>query len=99
MFLEDLDTVDGRDLMTPDTTKWIRISYDVMRAGISPCVRDGPAYKTKWNQLIPDYKSIADYLSRMERNVPDYWELFASERQSEGLPRHFSEEFYRAIND
>ena len=99
MFLEDLDTVDGRDLMTPETTKWIRISHDVMRAGISPCVRDGPVCKTKWNQLIPDYKRIADYLSRTGRNVPDYWELSASEQQSEGLPRHFSEEFYRAIND
>ena len=85
--------------MTPETTKWIHISHDVMRAGISPCVRDGPACKTKWNQLIPDYKRIADYLSRTGRNVPDYWELSASERQSEGLPRHFSEEFYCAIND
>ena len=80
MFLEDLDTIDGRDLMTPDNTKWIRISHDVMRAGISPCVRDGPACKTKWNQLILDYKRIVDYLNRTGRNVPDYWELSASER-------------------
>ena len=79
MFLEDLDTVDGRDLMTPETTKWICISHDVMRAGISPCVRGGPACKTKWNQLIPDYKRIVDYLSRTGRNVPDYWELSAGE--------------------
>ena len=99
MFLEDLDTIDGRDLMTLDNTKWIRISHDVMCAGISPCVRDGLACKTKWNQLIPDYKRIADYFSRTGRNVPDYWELSGSEWKSEGLPRHFSEEFYRAIND
>jgi hypothetical protein len=25
-FLEDLDTIDGRDLMNPDATKWNRIS-------------------------------------------------------------------------
>lgn len=33
MFLEELDTVDGRDLMTPDTTKWLRVSQHVMRGG------------------------------------------------------------------
>ena len=49
MFLEELDPIDGRDLMTPDNTKWTRISQEVMRAGCSPCVRDGPACKTKWN--------------------------------------------------
>lgn len=64
MFLEELDVVDGRDLMTPETTKWIRISQEVMHAGFSPCLRDGPACKTKWNQILPEYKHIADYLGR-----------------------------------
>ena len=72
MFLEEQDTIDGRDLMTSDNTKWTRISQEVMCAGCSPCVRDGPACKTKWNQLIPDYKRIADYLNKTGRNVPDY---------------------------
>jgi hypothetical protein len=56
LFLEELDVVDGRDLMNPEASKWIRVSQHVMRAGHSPCMRDGPACKAKWNQLIPDYK-------------------------------------------
>lgn len=99
MYLEELDTIDGRDLMTPDNTKWMRISHDIMRVGFSPCLRDGPACKAKWNQLIPDYKRIADYLSRTGRNVPDYWELTAAERKAEGLPRMFAQEFYDAIHE
>ncbi|KAG0594510.1 hypothetical protein M758_UG083900 [Ceratodon purpureus] len=99
MYLEELHTVDGRDLMTADTTKWMRISQDMMRAGFSPCLRDGPACKAKWNQLIPDYKRIADYLSRTGRNIPDYWELSSAERKAEGLPRMFAKEFYDAIHE
>lgn len=99
MYLEELDTVDGRDLMTPDNTKWIRISHDIMRAGFSPVLRDGPACKAKWNQLIPDYKKIADYLGRTGRNIPDYWDLSSAERKAEGLPRMFAAEFYDAIHE
>jgi hypothetical protein len=58
--------------MNPDATKWIRVSDHVMRAGFSPCLREGSACKTKWNQLIPDYKRIADYHSRTGQNVVDY---------------------------
>ena len=99
MFLEDLDTVDGRDLMTPDHSKWMRISQEVMRAGLSPCVRDGPACKTKWNQILPDYKRIVDYFTKTRTNVPDYWELSASDQKNEGLPKQFPEEFFRAIHE
>ena len=99
MFLEEVDTIDGRDLMTPENTKWILISNQVMRAGLSPCVRDGPACKSKWNQLLPDYKRIADYLSRTGRNVPDYWDLSSTERRSEGLPTVFAQEFFAAIHE
>ena len=99
MFLEDLDTVHGRDLMTPNHSKWMRISQEVMRAGLSPCVRDSPACKTKWNQILPDYKRIADYFTRTGTNVPDYWEMSASDRKSEGLPKQFLEEFFRAIHE
>ena len=98
MFLEDLDTVDGRDLMTPDHSKWMHISQEVMPAGLSPCVRDGPACKTKWNQILPDYKRIADYFTRTGTNVPDYWEMSASDRKSEGLPKQFPEEFFCTIH-
>ena len=47
MYLEELDTVDGRDLMTPDTSKWQRVSTQIMRLGISPCPHDGPALQDK----------------------------------------------------
>ena len=66
---------------------------------ISPCPRDGPACKIKWNHLIPDYKKIPDYLSRTGRNSRDYWELSASERKTNGLPRLFAQDVYNAIHE
>jgi hypothetical protein len=36
MFLEELDSVDGRDLMNPDSSKWLRVSQHVMRADSRP---------------------------------------------------------------
>lgn len=99
MFLEDLDTVDARDLMTPENSKWMRISQEVMHAGLSSCIHDGPACKTKWNQVIPDYKRTADYHNRTGRSVPKYWELSLDDRKSEGLPKQFPEEFFCAIHE
>ena len=40
MFLEEIDTVDGCDLMTPESTKWQRVSAEVMRCGFTPCERE-----------------------------------------------------------
>ena len=54
--------------MNPDTNKWICVSQHVVRAGFLPCLHDGPTCKTKWNQLIPDYKHIVDYLARIRQN-------------------------------
>lgn len=99
MFLEELDTVDGRDLMTPESSKWHRISMYVMQSGFSPCMRDGPACKTKWNQMIPDYKKVADYLSRTGRNSMDYWEMNSTERKAESLPRLFAQDVFEAIHE
>ena len=99
MFLEDLDTVDRRDLMTPENTKWAKILQEVMHSGVTQCLRDGPAYKTKWNQLIPNYKRIADYFSRTGTNVPDYWELSTEERKTEGLPKEFGENIFAALHE
>ena len=73
MYLQELDTIDGRDLMTSETSKWIRISHYVNAAGYSPIVRDDLVCKAKWNQLVSNYKRIADYLSRTGRNAFDYW--------------------------
>ena len=72
MYLEEIDIVDARDLMNPDATKWFRVSQEVMKADFSPCVRDAIACKTKWNQIIPDYKRIANFFARTGRNGEDY---------------------------
>lgn len=57
---EELDTVDARDLMDLDITKWIRISETIMVAGYFPCLHDHAMYKSKWHILIPDYRMITD---------------------------------------
>ena len=85
--------------MTPDTSKWHRVADQIMRLGISPCPRDGLVCKTKWNQLIPDHKKFAAYLSRTGTNSADYWELNLSERKSEGLPCLFVQDVYYAIHE
>jgi hypothetical protein len=98
-FLEELDALDGQDLMNPEASKWMRVSQHVMRAGHSPCMRDGPACKAKWNLLLPDYKRIADFHARTGRNGMDYWELYTLEHTSEGLPKTFSRELYDQIHE
>jgi hypothetical protein len=70
-----------------------------MRACHSPCMRDGPTCKGKWNQLIPDYKRIADFHARTGRNAVEYWELSSSEHSAEGLPKTFSQELYDQIHE
>ena len=99
MHFEEKDVVDARDLMGPDSTKWLRISQEVMRAGFSPCLRDGPACKTKWNQILPEYKKISDYFGRTGRNVPNYWNLSAAECKDEGLPKQFLHDIFVAIDE
>jgi hypothetical protein len=76
--------------MNPDTSKWIRVSQHVMRAGFLPCLCDGPTCKTKWNQQISGYKCVRDYLAHIGQAGPDYWEQSSAERKAEGLPRSFS---------
>ena len=99
MYLEEIDTVDARDLMNPDATKWFRVSQEVMKAGFSPCVRDAVACKTKWNQIIPDYKRIADFFARTGRNGKDYWNMTTANRKTKGLPRSFPRNIFDNIHD
>lgn len=98
LFVHELETVDGRQLMTPDAGKWQRISADVMKEGHSPCHRDGPACKSKWNQLIPDYKKIADFLARTGNNEATYWSLSLAEKTAEGLPRFYPQDVFFQIH-
>ena len=46
-FLEELDAIDGRDLMDSEVTKWNRISDKIMASGFSTHFRDGMACKGK----------------------------------------------------
>jgi hypothetical protein len=46
-YMQELDTIDERDLMIPKTSKWLRISHCVTSASYSPILCDGPACKTK----------------------------------------------------
>jgi hypothetical protein len=70
-----------------------------MHSRFSPCLQDGPACKTKWNQLIPYCKRIADYLARIGRNGADYWDQSSAKRKAEGLPRSFLQDIFDAIHD
>ena len=99
MFIEELETADPCDLMNPDCTKWQRVSKEVMKYGFSLCPRDGAACKTKWNQIVPEYKRIADFFARTSRNGANYWELTATERKSEGLPRSFAQDTFYSIHE
>jgi hypothetical protein len=98
-YFDELETVDARDLMDPDVTKWSRISDKVMARGHSPCVRDHAMCKSKWHLLIPDYRRIADYHARTGTNTELYWSQTTREHVEEGLPKSFSPEVYCRIHE
>ena len=98
-FLEELDAVDGRDLMHSEATKWTQISEKVMAAGFSSHFRDGTACKGKWHLILPDYRKIADYHARTGINSEDYWMLTNDEYVAEKLPKSFSKEIYSRIHE
>lgn len=91
--------VDKRHLMVPDSSKWLRISHEVMHESRSANHRDGAACKSKWNQLLPDYKRIADYFNRSGTNDFAYWNMSCSQKKSEGLPQCFPEEVFMSIHE
>jgi hypothetical protein len=98
-YMDELDTVDARDLMDPDVTKWKWISDVVMSAGHSPCIRDHAMCKSKWHLLIPDYCRIGDYHARTWINREVYWMQSNREHVQEGLPRAFPQEIYDCIDE
>jgi len=85
--------------MEPDVTKWMKAAEYVNRAGFSPCIRDGNACKSKWNQILPDYKRILDYHYCSGRNTRDFWDLTSDQWKEEGLPKQFNQEFYMVIHE
>ena len=58
--------------MKTDSRKWSAIAATVMATDHSTFVRDGDAYKAKWNQLILEYKRIAHYFRRKGMEVTTY---------------------------
>ena len=62
-------------------------------------VRDGDACKSKWNQLILEYKRIANYFRRSGIEVTTYWTLQQEWRKSQGLPRTFLHEVFFQIHE
>ena len=98
-FLEELDAIDGRDLMDSEVTKWSRISDKIMSSGFSTHYRDGMACKGKWHLLLPDYRRVADYHARTGINDEDYWLLTPNELTAEKLPKAFSKEIYVRIHE
>jgi hypothetical protein len=90
---------DGHDLITIDVNRWLCVSSLVMDVGFSPCMRDGSSCKTKWHQILTDYKRIADYHSRTGTNSLDYWEQSAAERVAGGLQRSFSQELFNQLHE
>jgi len=61
--------------------------------------RDATACKSKWNQLVPKFKRIANYFSRTGTNSVDYWSMSQDDRKKMGLPKLFSEEIYYGMNE
>ena len=98
-FIEELDCIDGRDLMESEVTKWSRISDKVMGSGFSIHYRDGMACKGKWHLLLPDYRRVVDYHTRTGINDEDYWVLTPNELAAEKLPKSFSKEIYVRIHE
>lgn len=85
----DKNMIDKRDLMTGDINKWSLIVQEVMRVGFSPCHRDGQSCKTKWSQIIPEYKKIVDYHGKSGQNIQDFWTMTVEQRKQGNLPRQF----------
>ena len=98
-FLEELDAVDGRDLIDSEVTKWSRISDKIMASGFSTHFRDGMACKGKWHLILPDYRRVADYHARTGINEEDYWLLTPNELNVEKLPKSFSKKIYVRLHE
>ena len=98
-FLDELEVVDQRALLISNSNKWQQVSDNLMRLHISPCYRDAAACKSKWNQVIPEYKRIVDFFARTGTNELSYWDFSVAAKKSEGLSKSFPQEIFFAIHD
>jgi hypothetical protein len=97
--LEELDAIDGRDIMHSEATRWTRISEKVMAPGLSSHIRDGTTCKGKWYLILPDYRKITDYHGRSGINSEDHWMLTNDEYVAEKLPKSLSEKIFSQIHE
>ena len=98
-FIEELDAIDGRDLMDSEVTKWSRISDKIMASGFSTHFRDDMVCKGKWHLILPDYRRVADYHACTGINDEDYWLLTPNELTMEKLPKAFSKQIYVRLRE
>jgi hypothetical protein len=97
LYLEELGSLDGRELMRKYSAVWKRISATIMKVGHSPCPRDLQSCKTKWHQIFPDYKRIADHHAKTSINALEFWDMAFHEHNAHGLPKSYPVELYKSL--
>jgi hypothetical protein len=98
-FLEELDIEDPRELMSSEMTKWEKVSLSLNRADGISCFRTAEACKYKWQQLLPDYKKVADLHKGTGTNSMLYFDLSFAERRDRVLPKNFDAFVYREMHE
>jgi hypothetical protein len=100
-FLNELDVVDQRELMDPESSKWERIAsrVDATLAGQPHIYRSGPACKYKWQSMLQEYKKLADFHHETGRRQLEYFDLTVQEKLVQKLPRNFYKEVYDCMNE
>jgi hypothetical protein len=74
-FIKELDADNPRELMSTEMTKWERISMSMNTVEGMTCFRSIEACKYKWQQLLPDYKKVANLYKGTETNAMLYFDL------------------------
>jgi hypothetical protein len=98
-FVDELDVVDQRQLMDPDTNKWEKIAtkVDVALVGQPHIHRNGPTCKYKW--MLQEFKKLADFHKERGWRSLDYFSITAQEKVAHKLPKNFYLEVYTCMNE
>jgi len=96
---EENNCIDKRNLILTDENKWHRTSRDAIASGVMITYRDGPGCKSKWNQVIPEFKCISDFFANSGNNVMEYWTMQPNEKKAERLPHFFSQEVFLNLRE
>jgi hypothetical protein len=70
-----------------------------MHSGHCPCPRDGQSCKTKWHQILPDYKRIVDHHAKTGVNALEYWGRASHECIASGLLKPYPIELYESLHE